>query len=471
MKTQAVKSDSDHGKISERKKKIMNYLELAQDVVRRAAARGVEAEAIIIDEQETLIRVDRGQVEQLSQSGSKGLGVRVIDGGRVGYAYTSDFSTESVKETWQAAIELARVATPDEHRALPDPQPIPGEDLEIWDPDLPGISTEEKVALAKEVEEAALAYDPRVAMTDHCTYQDGISHVYLANSRGFAGAYDRTVAVSYVTGIGRDEGGQTADHGLGVSNFFRDLDPQAIGREAGQRAVQILGGQPVKTQKATVVFDPMVTGEILGYLSMALTAEAMQRGRSFLIGKMGQEVGADIVSLLDNGRLKRGLASAPFDGEGVPTSASRLIDEGVLQNVIYDSYTARKDGAASTGNAQRGSHRSLPSLGPSNFYLQPGSLSHKEIIAGVERGFYVTRIMQTGGTDPITGDCSMGASGLWIENGQLTRPVSGVTVATTLPDLLQNIVVVGDDLRVVPFMGVIGAPTIRVEGVTIGGTK
>ena len=448
-----------------------DYLELAQDVARRASTRGMEAEAIIMDEQETMIRVDRGQVEQLSQSGSKGLGVRVIDGGRVGYAYTSDFSAASIEETWRAALGLARVATPDEHRALPDPQPIPDEDLEIWDPDLPAVSTEEKIAFAKQVEEDALACDPRVVMTNNCTYQDAIAHVYLANSRGFAGAYDRTVAFSYVFGIGRDEGGQTMAFGLGASNFYRDLDAQAIGREAGQRAVQILGGRPVETQTGTVIFDPMVTGEILGYLSMALTAEAMQRGRSFLIGKMGQQVGADRVSLLDNGRLKRGLASAPFDGEGVPTSATRLIDEGVLQNVIYDTYTARKDGVASTGNAQRGSHRSLPSLAPSNFYLQPGILSPDEIIASVGRGLYVTRIMQTGGTDPITGDCSMGASGLWIENGQLTRPVTDVTVATTLPDLLQNIVAVGNDLRVVPFMGIIGAPTIRVEGVTIGGTK
>lgn len=446
-----------------------DYLELAQDVVRRAASRGVEAEAIIVDGQETMIRVDRGQVEQLSQSGSKGLGVRLIDGGRVGYAYTSDLTHDSIEETWQAALALARVATPDEHRALPAPQPVPDQDLEIWDADLPGISIEEKISFAKQVEKAALAYDPRVVMTNRCTYQDSIAHVYLVNSRGFAGAYDQTVALSYTAGIGRDDSGQTMAYGLDASNFYRDLNAQTIGREAGQRAVQILGGQPVETQTGIVVFDPVVTGEILGYVSMALTAEAMQRGRSFLIGKMGQQVGSDKVSLLDNGRLKRGLASAPFDGEGVPTSATRLVDEGVLENVIYDTYTARKDGVASTGNAQRGSHRSPPSLGPSNFYLQPGTLSRDEIIAGTDRGLYVTQIMQTGGTDPITGDCSMGASGLWIENGQLTRPVSGVTVATTLSDLLRNIVAVGDDLRVVPFFGIIGAPTIRVEGVTIGG--
>jgi PmbA protein len=447
-----------------------DYLELARDIARRAAVRGVEAEAIIMDEQETKVRVDRGTVEQLAQSGSRGLGVRVIDRGRVGYGYTSDFRPGNIDDTWQAAAALARVASADEHRSLPDPQPIPEEDLEIWDPELPRVTVEQKIALAQQVEEAALACDPRVAMTNRCTYQDSIAHVYLANSRGFAGAYSRTTAFAYVIGIGRDEDGQTMAFGVDASNHFHDLDAQAIGQEAGLGAVQLLGGRPVETQIGTVVLDPMVTGSVLAVISQALTAESVQRGRSFLAGRMGQEVGCDKVSLLDNGRLKRGLASAPFDGEGVPTSATRLIDEGILQQAIHDSYTARKEGIASTGNAQRGSHRSLPVLGPSNFYLQPGTQSEAEIIAGVERGLYVTRIMQVGGINPVNGDCSMGASGLWIENGQVGRPISGVTIATTLPDLLQNIVAVGKDLRVVPFAGAIGATALRVDGVTIGGT-
>ncbi len=197
----------------------------------------------------------------------------------------------------------------------------------------------------------------------------------------------------------------------------------------------------------------------------------MQRGRSFLLGRMGQDVGSDNVSLLDNGRLQGGMGSAPFDGEGVPTGATRLIDEGVFQNVIYDTYTAQREGGKrSTGNAQRGSHRELPTLRPSNFYIQPGQESAEAIIAGVERGLYVTRIMQTGGVNPITGDCSMAASGVWIENGRLTHPVNGVTLATTLNDLLQNISVVGSDLRIVPFFGAIGSPTVRVDNMTIGGT-
>jgi PmbA protein len=178
-----------------------------------------------------------------------------------------------------------------------------------------------------------------------------------------------------------------------------------------------------------------------------------------------------MVTLLDNGRMPRGVSSAPFDGEGVPTKATRLIDEGVLQNLIYDSYSARKEGKQSTGNAQRQGHRSTPMLGPSNFYMQPGHLSRDEIIKGVDKGLYVISVMQTGGIDPVTGDCSMGANGLWIENGGIVGAVGGVTIATTLDGFLNNITQVGSDLRTVPFFGAIGVPTLRLDNVTIGGTK
>ena len=201
-----------------------DYLQLAQDVVRRAAARGVEAEAIVVDEQETLVRVDRGQVEQLSQAGSKGLGVRIIDGGRMGYAYTSDFSPEGIEDTWKAALDLAKVSTPDEYRTLPDPQPVPDEDLEIFDGELAQVPVEDKVAFAKTVEQAALDYDPRVAMTMRCTYQDAVVHFCLANSRGFAGSFDQTVVVGFLMGVGRDESGQTMSLGLDVSNHYAGLN-------------------------------------------------------------------------------------------------------------------------------------------------------------------------------------------------------------------------------------------------------
>lgn len=447
----------------------MDYMQLAQDVVRKAAVYDVDAEALITRSLETEINVHGGEVENLSQSGALGLGVRVIKHGRTGYAYTSDFSDASIAATVKAAIELAEVATSDEYRKLPDPQPIPDEDLKIYDPDFKKVSTEEKIHFLKAVEKAALDYDARVILTNWCRYFDSTDEVYLANSKGFHGTYNRTVVGAMLYAVAKDENGMMEAMYFDVSNFFKDLDAESIGRSAAKRAVDLLSGTPVETQTCTVVFDPLVAGQILASISAALTAEAMQRGRSFLIDKMGQDVASDKVTLLDNGRMPGGIASAPFDGEGVPTSATRLIDEGVLQNVIYDGYTAAREGKQSTGNAGRHGHRSMPMLSPSNFYLQPGHVSPDALISRVEKGLYVTRIMEVGGVNPVNGDCSMGASGVWIENGKLTKSVSDVTVATTLNDFLMNIVEVANDLRFLPFGGAIGSPTIRVDNVTVGG--
>jgi PmbA protein len=261
----------------------------------------------------------------------------------------------------------------------------------------------------------------------------------------------------------------TLGMGFGGSTHWADMNAESIGREAASIAVRLLGGKPVPTQRATVVFSPLIAAELVDALSQALTGEAMQRGRSFLVGKLGQSVAADNITLIDNGRLPRGLGSAPFDAEGVPTRASRLLDEGVLQAVVYDTYTARKDGRQSTGNARRASHRVVPSPGMTNFYLQPGNLLPEDIIAGVDNGLYVLNTMNVGGINPVSGDYSVAASGLWIENGQLTHPVNKVTIALPLGELLNQIKAIGCDLRFVPFFGAVGAPTIRVDGVVIGG--
>ncbi|MFQ5615213.1 MAG: TldD/PmbA family protein [Anaerolineales bacterium] len=453
----------------------MNYLQTdalrpsVKEIVEKIAAQGTEGEAYIEEGTQSQVVVEGGKVEKLSRSSSKGLGVRAIRDGKVGYAYTSDFSPESLEAAWRGAVELAQIADSDECEGLPDPQPVPDEDLELYDPAIPELTMDEKVTFALAVEKATLEADPRVAMTNRCTYMDGIKTVYLANSRGFEGHYRQTFAASYIVAIGRQGDETTMAFGLGASTHLADLDPQAIGQEAAQKAVSLLGGLPIPSQEATVVLDPVVASELVGALAEALTAQAIQRGRSFLKGKMGQDVASDMITLLDNGRLPRGMGSAPFDGEGVPTQATRLLDEGVLQNVIYDTYTARKDGRQSTGNATRGSHRSAPTLAASNFYLQPGNQSPEEIIAGVEKGLYVLSTMNVGGINPVSGDYSVAARGLWIENGELTHPVNEVTIALPLDKLLKQIRAVGNDLRFVPFFGVIGSPTIRIDGMTIAG--
>lgn len=448
---------------------MMDYLYLTQQIVEQASQQGYEAEAYLNIGTETNIVVDRGEVEKLSYAGSKGVGVRLFRDGKMGYGYTSDFSDQSIKKVIAEAAALADVADADKYRTLPDPQPIFEEELEIYDPAIGALAVETKVAMAKEIETAALAADPRVKMTNRTTYLDGVSQIYLANSRGFANAYKKSFVAGYLMAMAFDEEDRTTAFGIGFSSVLDEFEPGKIGTEAGKKAARLLGGKPVPTQEATVVYSPLAASSILGALSQALTAESMQKNRSFLHGKMGQDVAADVLTILDNGRLPGGLGTRPFDDEGVPTRATRLINEGVLQAVLQDHYTAQKDGGSSTGNASRSSHRQSPSLAASNFYIQPGPDSPETVIGQVEQGLYVVNVMNTASVNPISGDYSVSAQGFWIENGELTYPVNGVTIALPLDQLLKNVQAVANDLLFTPLMGAIGSPTIRIDGVMVGG--
>jgi PmbA protein len=419
----------------------------------------------------TMIRVNAGEVLEMSAADAKGVGIRILKAGSMGYAYSTDFRPSSLEVTLQEAVALADSADPDEFQALPQVEGslAPDQDLDLYDEQLAERSTEDKVAFILGVERAALNHDPRVVATSQCSYHDSVSRLYLANSHGFVGYHEGTGAVAYLRAMARDNGGQTAGLGLGCSVFYRDLDAEAIGREASTKAVQLLGGAPVRTQTASVVLDPFAGVEFLTFVAQALTAESVQRGRSFLMGKLGEQIASQGVNLVDDGRLVRGLGSASFDGEGVPTSRTLLVVDGTLERLLYDTYTARRDGTASTGNAQRSSYRGLPHPAPTNLFLLPSSKAVEQVIAGVGKGLYVTHTMNTGGINPVNGDYSVGASGLWVENGEIMGPVTGVTVAGNMVDMLHEIGDVAEDLRFIPISHSIGAPTFVVEGMTIGG--
>lgn len=450
----------------------MEYLRLAEELAERGSGGDIEAEVIIMHSRTTMIRVNAGEVLEMSAADSKGVGVRAIKGGRMGYAYTSDFEPPTLDLTLSSAAALADSSDPDEFRALPGMKRdlVENQDLEVFDPELSERSPEDKVAFILAAERAALDHDPRVVATSYCSYHDHTTRMFLANSHGFAGSHESTGVVAYLRAVARDDGGQAAGLGLGCSIFYRDVDAEIVGCEAAGKAVQLLGGRPVKTQRAPVIMDPFAGVEFLSFVANALTAESIQRGRSFLMGKLGEKIASAPVNLVDDGRLVRGFGSAPFDGEGVPTSRTSLVAGGALERLLYDTYTARKDGTASTGNAQRSSYRGLPYPAPTNLYLLPSSRRVDELISSVDTGLYVTSTMNTGGINPVNGDYSVGASGLWVEKGEFVGPVTGVTVAGNMLEMLHNVVDVADDLRFIPISDSIGAPTMLVQGMTIGGT-
>ncbi|MGB4503965.1 MAG: metallopeptidase TldD-related protein, partial [Syntrophaceticus sp.] len=275
---------------------------------------------------------------------------------------------------------------------------------------------------------------------------------------------------SFCGGVAAFVAGKDGDLQTGFSVDFvrklKDLDVEAIGKEAAFKAVRMLGAQRLATKRVPVVMDPYVVASFLGMLASALSAEAVQKGRSLFAGKVGERVASDKVSITDHGARPGGILSAPFDGEGVPSQCTELVQDGVLQGFMHNSYTAAKDGVSSTGNAVRGSFQSPPQLGSTNFYLAPGNRHPEEIIRETGEGFYLTEVMGMHTANPISGDFSLGAAGIWIHNGELTTPVRGMVIAGNILELLERVDAVGSDLR---FFASKGAPTIRVANLTVSG--
>ncbi len=438
----------------------------AENAVQKALGLGASmAEAYASNSRELVIEVRNGEVETMKLAGDRGMGIRVFTGARAGFAYTTDLRDSAVEEAVRQALANATCAEPDPHRLLPQPAPFYPE-MNLYDPRIKAATVEEKIVMAQEMENEARAYDQRVSIIESSTYQDGEVEVTLVNSHGLSVEYTGGYCGMYIALVaGKGEESQTG-FALSYSLRLEDLDPIRLGRLAASRAVRMLGAKPGVTQQATVVLEPYVAAGFLGMLAHALSAEAVQKGRSLFAGKVDEKVASPQINVVDDGTLANGISSAPFDGEGVPTSRTVLIKEGILQGYLHNTYTAAKDGVQSTGNGVRGTFKATPEVGITNFFIEPGGKTPEEIIKEIDNGFYVTEVMGLHTANPISGDFSFGAAGLWIENGRLTRPVRGMAIAGNIVELLSNVDAVGSDLE---FFGSKGAPTIRISRLSISG--
>lgn len=441
-------------------------MNIAGDIVEKARSRGAEmAEVYINDNKELTVEVRDGRVDTMKLAEETGLGLRLIQGGRVGFAYTSDLKGNALDEVIGQALANALGTAPDPHRLLPAPAGAYPE-LELYDTEIKNAPVEEKIELARTMEREARSFDSRIKIIESSTYTDAEVEVALVNSLGarlgYKGAFCG-IYISLVAGEGEDS--QTG-FALDYNMKYKKLDPASVGREAARRAVRMLGARPVATRKVPVVFEPYVASGFLGLLAPALSAEAVQKGRSLFAGKTGLQVAADIINIVDDGALPGGIQSAPFDGEGVPASRTGLITGGMLNGYLHNTYTASRAGVASTGNGVRGSFKSTPEVGSTNFFIEAGKTNPGDIINGIESGFYVTEVMGMHTANPISGDFSLGASGLWIEKGQIASPVRGVAMAGNILDLLKNVEAVGSDLT---FFGGRGSPTVLIKEMSISG--
>ncbi len=442
---------------------------LAQDIVQRAMAGGATAAECIVregDEFSTVVRL--GQVETLKESGSKAIGVRVFYGKHAASTYSSDFSRASLDRMVRSALELANITSEDPYAGIPEASQLgslPG-DLDLYHSDVYSLPGEERISYARRTEKAALDYDPRIKNSEGGSFDAATGHKVLANSHGFVGEYRRSYcSIAAVPIAQADSGAMQRDYWFSVARSLSRLEsPEAVGKIAAQRTLRRLGARKVKTAKVPVVFDPMVANSILDHIFEGVNGDSVYRGASFLAGKLGQKIAADHVTVIDDGTMPGGFGTSPFDGEGVPTRRTVVIENGVLKSYLLNTYTAKKLGLQTTANAARGL-AGTPGIGPGNYFLQPGTKTPKEIIAGIAEGLYVTEFLGHG-VNLVTGDYSRGASGLWISGGELAYPVEEITVAGNLKEIFFNISEIGNDLE---FRGAVACPTIRVDGLIVGG--
>ena len=443
--------------------------QLAAGVVRRATNGGATAaEAVAREGENFSVLVRLGQVESLQEAVSRALGVRVFFGRHAASTYTSDFSPAAVDQLVSGALALARVTSEDPHGGLPEPEQLGAfsGDLDLYSDDVNSFAPAQRIEYARRAEAAALAVDPRISNSEGGSFDAASGRHVLANSHGFVGEYRRSYCSVAAVPIAQANGSaMQRDYWYSVSRSLKKLEsPEEVGKIAAQRTLRRLGARKVATARVPVVFDPFVARSILGNLFEAASGDAIYRSASFLAGKLGERIAGENVTVIDDGTLPGGLGSSPFDDEGVPTRRTLVVERGVLRSYLLNTYAAKKLGLATTGNASRGL-AGTPGIGPGNFFLQPGTKSPQEVIAGVPDGLYVTEFLGHG-VNLVTGDFSRGASGLWIKNGELTYPVEEITVAGNLRDMLMNISEIASDLD---FRGAVAAPTLRIDGLTVAG--
>ncbi len=462
--------EMESAQLETRKEKLETDLRtLAQEVVRRAMQGGATAAECVVREGSEFATVVRlRQVETLKEAGSKAMGLRVFFGQRAASTHTSDFTPQGVEVLIAGALELAKITSEDPHAGLPTPDQL-GQvagDLDLYYDDVYSLQNEERIAYARRAEEAAMKADPRIKNSEGGSFDAATGHKVLANSLGFVGEYSRSYCSVSAVPVAQDENGaMQRDYWYSVARSLGRLEsPEHVGKVAAERTVRRLGARKVKTAKVPIVLDPLVSRSILENIFEGVNGDSIYRQASFLAGKLGEKVAGDNVTVIDDGTMVGGFGSSPFDSEGVPTQRTTVIDRGVLKSYLLNTYTAKKLGLKTTGNASRGLAGN-PGIGVGNFFLEPGARSAKQILSEIKEGLYVTEFLGFG-VNLVTGDFSRGASGLWIVNGELAYPVEEITVAGNLKDMLMNFSEIGSDLE---FRGAVAAPTIRIDGLTVAG--
>lgn len=446
-----------------------DYRNLAAELVSALKKQGADAtDVFIVSSSGFNTTVRLGKIERLQQSTSKGLGLRVIKNGAMANTFTTDFTGKAVQDLARETMEIVKISNADKHNGLAPKELLGTYDgkLVMFDESLGKMSPEKKIELIRAAEDAGLKFDKRITNGRGSNWNDSRTQVTLANSDGFIGQYQTTSASMSVNLLAEENGVKQTNSFFTFGRFFNKLaSPKDVGEEAARRTVGKLGGRKAKSQVVPVVISPEVGSGLVSMIFGAASGGSIFRRSSFLIDKVGQQIGSPLVTIVDDATMKNGVASRPFDAEGVKTGQVTILENGVLKTYVCDSYAARRLNLKTTGNASRG-YQSTPGVGSTNLYMKNGTSDPKDIIKSVKNGLYLTEFFGSG-VNNVTGDFSQGASGFWIENGELTYPVQEITLAGNVLKALKNVQMVGNDLSFK--FGSTAAPTLLVSELTVGG--
>lgn len=443
-----------------------NLSEISSDILKKI---NFDAEVYIIRSKSLKINILNQKIESIDKGDIFGISLRIVKDKRVGFSFSSGGKIDLlIKE----AIENVGFMERDEFNVLPHFISEPNK-MDIYDEEINKISINHKIEIAKEIEANAYEYDPKVTKTESAGYFESEHDVHIANSYGINFMYRANYCGGFAQVICEDK--KTSEtimeegFSLEAAKKWKDFNYKEIGHDAAKKALELLGGKIIKSQNMPVVFDPFVAAQFLQIISHALSSEEVQKGKSFLSSKLETKVANNNVNIIDDGFLLNGLNSVPFDDEGILSKKNILIKEGILSGYLNNSYTAQKDKIAPTGNARRPSFKSLPGIGATNFYLMRGDANPDEIIKKISNGIFITRVMAMHSVNTVSGDFSVGAQGLMIENGEKTYPVRGITIAGNMLEMLESIDEIGNDLRFHPAADNCGSPTLLINNLSISG--
>lgn len=441
-------------------------LDIAQSAIDLALKSGAtDAECTVSEGEEFSVGVRMKEVEKLTQAGSRGAGIRVLVGQRSGSSKTSDLTPAGIAAMVKSALSLAAITSEDPFAGLPEEFGQLTTDLRLYDESIAKMEAEWKIAQAIRAEETALAYDPRIENSEGAGFDTYIGSRAFVNSRGFRGEYRTSTCGLSAVPVAKQGDAMERDYWSSSARQASGLESaEEVGRKAAERAIRRLGARKIATQKLPVIFEPRTARSLLGDLFDAVNGGAIYRDASFLAGKLGEKIASEHLTVIDDATIPGLFGSSPFDDEGCPSRRTVVIERGVLKSYLLNTYTARKLGLKTTGNASRGL-AGAAGVGSGNFYIEAGERSEAELIASIKQGLYITELIGASANN-ATGDYSSGAAGLWIENGELAYPVSEITVAGNLKQMLLDMEQPASNLE---FRGPIASPSILIREMTISG--